>query len=275
MKSLTVIADWADDTLNQQEFRSAMRGLLPSDVYAGVHFAYPQFFNIYHTAFMLDQIALSEERLGKPTEHVIFVNTDPRNAKTAAQSVARGADFLVIKLKSGLTVCGPNKSFCFSLIKPRIKKAYAYQGVEEGSQFRSRDLFPKVIALLMKNTEKELEKQYRKVNLSEIPDMKTKFVGHVDSFGNLKTTWKESDWKHIPYETRIVITLHEYRKEAIYSAHLTNHEPGQLAFYAGSSGEQGNHYMELATLFTLPYISANILFGKPHPGAEVKIEVKK
>jgi len=269
MKRLTILADLAKDTLSRRELVAAILGRLPENSNPRIDFVESEF-NTYHTSFLLSQIVFTEERLGAPQENVIFVNTDPRTDKSEAHEVGLGALFLVAILKSGLIICGPNGGYCFSMIKEKIEQLFVYRGVESGSQFRSRDRFPQVVAPLMEEKEESLNLE--EISLEVIPDLNSKIVAHIDNFGNIKTTFTKNEFEKFAAGTKIKVEINGVKQEVIYTHHLTGHHPGELLFYPGSSGDINNPFMEIANLFSDNYKSASDYFGHPKPGMEVKIK---
>jgi S-adenosylmethionine hydrolase len=190
MKKLIVIADWASDSVNCQEVRTAVEGFLKdSSVTPNITFVSSTPSTI-HTSFITKQIIDIEERYGKPMETVIFQNTDPRIQTKKSVEKAKGAEFIVMRLKSGIYICGPNAGYDFSLIKDKIDEVYHYEGLDKGTQFRSRDLYSRVCAHLMDYMEDELDLTETPSNI--IPEVEGFFVVHLDSYGNMKTNITKS-----------------------------------------------------------------------------------
>src|SRR3990167_7723675 len=109
MKRLVIVADWAADSLTCQEVRSAVEGYLKNHEGRVITFIQSTPSTI-HTAFLVAQVVEVEERFGKPLETVIFQNTDPRLHSDHALKKAEGAKPLILRLKSGLYITGPNAS---------------------------------------------------------------------------------------------------------------------------------------------------------------------
>ncbi|OGK45063.1 hypothetical protein A2957_02075 [Candidatus Roizmanbacteria bacterium RIFCSPLOWO2_01_FULL_38_11] len=244
MKKLTLIADYGNDPLSPVEAWTAIQGNLKD--YHGAQItvvnSYP---STIHTAFLLNQLVQTEERYGIPHETVFFINTDPRIESTEAVEHAEGAKGLIAKLAGGITIIGPNAGYCFSLIKSKIEKAYFYDGLEKGSQFRSRDLYPRVVAHLMDNMEEELDLQ--ESSLDVIPELRGMFVGHIDNYGNIKTTIKHSDFKgKFEYGDTVNITINNGNQKATYVANLFGGNVGELVIYPGSSGDPSDSYLEIS-----------------------------
>jgi len=244
MKKLIVVSDWVDDSLTCAEFSSAVLGFLSESKNAQITFVSSTPSTI-HTSFLINQIVEVEERFGRPLETVIFQNTDPRLQSKTKVEKAQGAKFLVIRLKSGLYLCGPNAGYDFSMIKERIDEVFEYKDFDKGSQFRSRDLYSRVCAHLMEAMEDELDLE--EVLVDVIPDLKGFYIGHIDNFGNIKTTIIHEDLKgKVEYGGYIKIKIGKVIKKVRYVDNLFGGEVGELVIYPGSSGKKDNPYLEIS-----------------------------
>jgi S-adenosylmethionine hydrolase len=244
MKKLIVVSDWVDDSLTCAEFSSAVLGFLNESKTAQITFVSSTSSTI-HTSFLINQIVEVEERFGRPLETVIFQNTDPRLQSKTKVEKAQGAKFLVIRLKSGLYLCGPNAGYDFSMVKERIDEVFEYKDFDKGSQFRSRDLYSRVCAHLMEAMEDELDLE--EVLVDVIPDLKGFYIGHIDNFGNIKTTITHEDLKgKVEYGEYIKIKIGKVVKKVRYVDNLFGGEVGELVIYPGSSGKKDNPYLEIS-----------------------------
>src|SRR3989338_6160597 len=244
MKKCIIIGDYCDDTLVCQELRSAIGGFVKDLTFIQISFVHSNPSTI-HTAFLLSQIVQTEERYGKPQETIIFVNTDPRIESTVGVRESEGARGIIIKLVSGIWVTGPNAGFDFSLIKDKIDAAYTYSGLEKGSQFRSRDRYPRVIAHLMDYMEDDL--QLDEIEANVIPELHGLFVGHIDNYGNIKTTITVDDLKgKYEHGDTLEVEIHGTIHKARYVDNLFGGNVGELVMYPGSSGKPDNAYLEIS-----------------------------
>lgn len=244
MKRLIVIGDYCNDTLVCQELRSAVTGFLKDATCVQISFvhSYP---STIHTSFLLNQVVQTEERYGVPRELVIFVNTDPRIAGEAGVAKAEGAKGVILKLANGITVIGPNAGYCFSFIKSKIETLYTYEGLEKGSQFRSRDLYPPVIAYLMDYLDDEMD--LADGDRALIPDYRGMHVAHVDNYGNIKTTVKHSDFKgKYEYGEEVKVEIRGIKAKATYVDNLFGGGVGTLVIYPGSSGNPDDNFLEVS-----------------------------
>lgn len=272
MKKLIVVADWAHDSLTNQEIRTAVEGYSKDPSQARISFVSSTPSTI-HTSYLLNQVVETEERYGRPLETVIFVNTDPRIQTKTSVEKAEGAEFVVIRLMSSIYVCGPNAGYCFSLIKEKITNVFIYKGLSSGSQFRSRDLYSRVSSHLMDAMEDELELE--EVHSNTIPELRGFFIGHIDNYGNIKITISQEDFKgKYEYGEMVKITINGATKSAKYVRNLFGGTPGELVIYPGSSGKKDNPYLEISVWrhFTEEDATTGLhAFNNPFPGAEITL----
>lgn len=260
MKKLIVISDWASDTLTCQEFRSSVEGFLQKNDHAHIFFVSSTSSTI-NGSFVLSQTVETEERYGKSQETIIFSNIDPRIQN-------KGAEFILIRLKSGIYICGPNAGYVFSMIKSKIDVVLNYKGLGEDTQFRSRDLYSHVCAHLIEEMEDEMELEETHTNV--IPELRGFYVAHTDNFGNIKTTVTLSDLKgKYEFGEEFFVTINRIRKKVRFVTGLFGDEPGVLIIYPGSSGKKDNRYLEISVwrYFTEKNITTGRdIFENPHPG---------
>lgn len=272
MKKLIVIADWVKDSLSCQEFKSAFEGNLTTNEKSDIFFVSSTPSTI-HTAFLLFQIVETEERLGRPLNTVIFINTDPRLQSNKLIEKGREAKFVIAKLKSGIFVCGPNAGYSYSMIKSKIEEFFTYEIFNEKTQFRSRDLYSRICAHLVEEKEDELDLE--EYFLSEIPSLDGFYVCHIDNFGNIKTNIKESDLKgKFEIGDLVEIEINKVRKKAKYTQGLFEGNPNELIIYPGSSGVINDKFLEISIwrYFTEKnYITGSEEFKNPKVGEKILI----
>lgn len=270
MKKLIVIADWASDSLTCNEVKIAVEGYLKNSSTTNISFVSSTPSTI-HTSFLLNQIVEDVERFSSPLETVIFQNTDPRLDYKGPTKKAEGAKPLIIKLKSGVYLVGPNSGYDFSMIKDKIEEAYEYKGLNEEGQFHSRDLYARISAHLMDYLEDELELE--EVGIDLIPDLKGFYIGHIDNFGNIKTTITHEDFKgKYEYGDLLSVKINNIVKKAKYVSNLFGGIPGELVIYPGSSGKKDNRFLEISVwrYFTEKDSTTGLhQFNYPKVGSEI------
>ena len=270
MKKLIVVSDWVGDSYTVQEFRSATEGFLKQMDGARMSFVASTPSTI-HTAYIIRQMVLTEERYGKPLETVLFQNTDPRIQATNGVQHAKGAEFVVMKLKSGMYICGPNAGYDFSLIKSSIDELFWYKNLDKGSQFRSRDLYARVSAHLMDEMEDEMDLE--EISTNQIPELTGYHIGHIDNYGNIKTTINVENMKgKCEYGDRVNVSINDVTKQVTYVPNLFGGNPGDLVMYPGSSGDPDNWFLEISVWrhFTEKNPTTGLHeFNYPRPGMEI------
>ena len=256
MKKLIVISDWISDGLRCQELRSIVEGFLNSPSHPAISFVESSHSTI-HAGFLADQIAAIEERFGRPMETVLFVDLPTRTS-----------EFLLVRLKTGMYVVGPNKGYVFSMVKNNAEALFRYPGMEQQSQFRQRDRYYRVIAHLLESKQDDLELE--EVHDSQVPVVQEHIVGHIDSYGNIKTSIPESVIKEkYAYNDVFPLTVQNITKEVRYIESLSQAAVGELVIYPGSAGDMKNPFMDIAmrTNFLEPSAPTAIReFDRPAPG---------
>ncbi len=272
MKKLVIVADLADDTLTCAEVELAIEGYLKNETKPDIIFVSSTPSTI-HTSFLLNQLVIVEERFSRPLETVIFQNTDPRLFADNNLKQAKGAEPLIIRLKSGIYLCGPNAGYDFSLIKDKIDEVFKYKGLNEEGQFHTRDLYSRICAHLMDEMEDELDLEETSTNI--IPELKGFHIGHLDNFGNIKTTIKKQSLKG-KYEIGelVKIKINNIVQKAKYVDNLFAGKVGELVIYPGSSGEINDKFLEITAWQHFGEESAKTgrhFFNDPKPGMTVEI----
>jgi len=272
MKKLVVVADWARDSLTCAEVELAVRGFLKSGEKPDFCFITSTPSTI-HTGFLVNQVIMTEERYGNPLETVIFQNTDPRLFSKEKLEKAKGADPLILKLKSGIYLTGPNAGYDFSFIKNKIDEVFIYRDANEEGQFHSRDLYSRISAHLMEGLEDEMEMEEISSNI--IPELDKYYVAHIDNFGNIKTTIKKEVLKgKYEYGDMVKIEIGKTENKARFVDNLFGGKLGELVIYPGSSGSLDNSFLEVSAW--LHFDEENPKTGKdfflnPRPGMEIKL----
>jgi len=252
MKKLTVISGWASDSLACQEVRTAAQGFLREPTLIDISFVSSTPSTI-HTGFLVRQVVETEERYGRPLETVILQDADPL--------LEPNAELLILRLRSGIHVLGPNVGYGFSFLHDKIDVAFTYPGMNKEGQFRSRDLYARIAAHLMEAREDEMALE--EAHLSMIPRTQDDYIGHIDSLGNMKTTIKKSifEEKHAFGDT-VDIEIGSTMHTATYHKNLFTESDQELVIYPGSSGDSHDPFLE---------ISASERFDKARSGMKVLI----
>lgn len=183
-----LICDYAPGDLAWAEVFSAFSAKLPESV--NMHFTTVASFDTIGTGFALAQLSLADKDL-RPENLVVFANCAPRKDLRQARQNNEGEGLLFSTLKNGVQVLAVNSGHSLSFIKGDIQELWTTKTEEQGSQFRSRDFFPVVVGQAARG-------DYSFVNSrldpgGTISDEPKEVIGYVDSFGNLKTTYRVGD----------------------------------------------------------------------------------
>jgi len=263
MKNAILIADYANDSLTVQELRSTLLGHLNGRAPASISFVSSSP-NTINSSYLLKQILITEEHWGDPNNLVLFVSADARtNLNTASP-------FLLMKHRSGAWVCGPNAGYSFSMIRTEIAYLYKYPNLHEGAQLRSRDLYMRLMALLMMEQDDTMELE--DLHQDAIPALTGFYVGHVDTFGTLKTTVPHSfmKGKHV-IGSSVSVTVGDTTTKAFYTDNLFGFQPGALVIAPGSSGSPDDPLLEIGVWEHLPLLGARKYFQHAAVGLKVQL----
>ena len=259
-----LICDYAPGDLAWSEVYSAMSARLPDN--AMVHFTSVGSFDTIATGFVVAQLALADKDL-RPENLVVFANCAPRRDKKEARSNNAGEGLVCGLTNSGVRVLAVNSGYSMSFIRDQLAELWTVDCEEEGSQFRSRDFFPRALERLVSN-----DKTFRMESLNPqevIRDYPEEVVAYIDSFGNLKTTIRAGDAlpNSLNAGDRIKVRIGTVLRTATVATGSFNVMEGDLAFAPGSSGHDRRFWE-----FFQRGGSAAAEFGYPHVGSNILIE---
>ncbi|MBI2033161.1 MAG: SAM-dependent chlorinase/fluorinase [Candidatus Levybacteria bacterium] len=216
-------------------------------------------FSTISTGFWLAQFAL-----GDHPDTYIFSNTAPRKEDKKAQTNNNGEKLMYVELANGFELMAINAGYNLSFIKKYIKDFFFVKTANEGSQFRSRDIYPLAVAKMIRG-----EKGFRgeKADPSRIPDIPSSVIASIDGYGNIKTTIHNSETQYTPGQ-KLSVSIGGKTQVAIYTDGVFNIHEGELAFAPGSSGHK-DRFMELfvrggsaAKFFSDPSLETNITISE-------------
>lgn len=254
-KSLFLISDYGTGDPAFAEVMLQFRTLVP-DV-----FTYPQSvpaFSTINTGFWIYQIAM--------TPHIkntyIFSNTAPRKEKKEAMKNNLGEKLMYAKLRNGFELMAINAGHCFSFIKPHIEHLCYVNVANEGTQFRSRDIYPHGVARMINGSSDIFGET---ADPSLLPDAPQDVIASIDGYGNIKTVIRKSQVT-LTLGKEVNVTINNTTHQAQYTDGSFNVHEGELAFAPGSSGHD-DPFMELfyrgksaASLFNNPHVEDAITF---------------
>jgi hypothetical protein len=264
MAHLHLICDYAPGDMAWAEISSAFAARLPQAV--RMHQCSVSSFDTVATGFILAQLALGGADL-RPNELIIFANCAPRKDIKAARPNNEGEGLLFASTKTGVQIVAVNSGFSLSFVRDELQDLWSTDAEEHGSQFRSRDFFPRVVAAAVSG---KFEFIGHKLDpLTVIPEPPASCIGYVDSFGNIKTTIRAEDplIADLQPGSRLKVRIGKEIRAATVATGSFNVLEGELAFAPGSSG----HDRRFWELFKRGG-SAWQEFREPPTGAKVHLD---
>ena len=219
-------------------------------------------FDTISAGFCVAQLALTEG----PPGRVVYHNVAPRQDEDDPRPANEGEDLAAAWTEDGTIVAGPNAGHVYSFLRDQVRRLHAVDIPGTGSQFRSRDFFPALIAELVHGEERSLRQA---LGPDAVPPVPERTVVYVDGYGNLKTSWSEPP---APGGSSVEVTIGGAACTATVSDGTFEVASDELAFAPGSSGwrlRQGGERRFYELL--LRGGSAAALFGHPRAGARVEI----
>jgi S-adenosylmethionine hydrolase len=193
-------------------------------------------FSTINTGYWIYQFAMN----GDLKNTYIYSNTAPRKEEKEAQKNNRGEKLMYAKLKNGFEIVAVNAGYVFSFVKPEIQE-FCYANIpNEGSQFRSRDIYPEAVAKVI---QKDASIFGEKGDIASIPDFPTDRIASVDGYGNIKLTTRRSEVTYSAGQ-RLVVEIGNVKHQATFTDGSFNIEEGQVAFSPGSTGHN-DKFMEI------------------------------
>jgi hypothetical protein len=216
--------------------------------------------------FCVAQLGLNEA----PPGTIVYHNVAPREDDEEARPGNEGERLAYALLPTGVRVVGANAGYAFSFVRGAAEELRWASVGTEGSQFRSRDLFPKAAAAIVSGQPDALAEE---VSPSDVPDLPAHRLAYADGYGNLKTTI-ESGADGTPASGSVVrVGIGDVELEASASDGSFEVEEGRLAFAPGSSGWTGASGAQTAWIeLFLRGGNAWEEFGRPPVGSEIKTE---
>jgi hypothetical protein len=178
--------------------------------------------------FCIAQLALNPA----PEGMVIFHNIAPRADDEGARQENEGEELVYASLPNGVRVVGVNAGYTFSFLRDEAEELRRVNVPAEGSQFRSRDLFPEAAFRVLRGDHDSLGESIGKTDIPAVPSRQ---VAYIDGYGNLKTTIAEGE-HGLENGQRLRVKIGRETLAAVVSDGSFAVEPGTIAFAPGSSG---------------------------------------
>jgi len=259
-----IVADYSPGDLAFAEMISALMKELPDHFHTwGTSVAS---FDTIALGFEVAQLGLQDESL-RPKHTIIYGNCAPRKDRNEPRKNNEGEGILFARLNNGVPILVVNSGFSLSFVRNDISELWTVNVDRAGSQFRSRDIFPPLVGKVARE-----EFDFLGAILdptSVIPEEPRGVVGYVDSFGNIKTTYRQGDQElsELQPGQQIGITIHGITRPAIVATESFNVQDGETAFGPGSSG-RGIRYFEIFRRGE----SIHEAYRKPPVGSKISLE---
>ena len=255
--------DYAPGDLALAEVVSALSAEIPADYHW--HTTSVASFDTISTGFVTAQLA----RVSHDNSNlIIYANCAPRKDLKIARANNEGEGLLYGVLTNGVKIFIVNSGHSLSFVKSDLRELRKVNVSDAGSQFRSRDNFPKAIGSYLAEDYSILGEELDPMKV--IPDAPTSAIGYVDSFGNLKTTIRDGDEliQKITSGQRLSIEINGVTMLATASTGSFNVQEGDIAFSPGSSGHD-KRYWEIFQRGA----SAWRTYKKPSPGSKIDVKL--
>ncbi|HVG35740.1 MAG TPA: SAM hydroxide adenosyltransferase [Pyrinomonadaceae bacterium] len=185
-------------------------------------------FQTLAAGFCIAQLGLNEA----PAGTIIYHNVAPRADDEEARSGNAGERLAFARLATGVRVIGVNAGHAFSFVREQAEELRWAAVAAEGSQFRSRDLFPQAAGAIALGQPDGLGEEIDRSDIEVVPKNR---IAYIDGYGNLKTTIS-SDENSINSGSKVRVRIGKGERTATASDGSFEVEQGELAFAPGSSG---------------------------------------
>jgi len=215
-------------------------------------------FSTVATGFWIEQLGVHNPAFEGLT---IYSNTAPRAGDSAPRQFNEGEGLCYLELDNGAPVLAIDGGYNFSFVRDHVREFRAVNAPREGSQFRSRDFFPARVAEIAAG---DLNSLGEELSIDTIPSKPEAAVCHVDGYGNLKTSIRDSGFD--PAEERLTVEIDSRTRTALHRNAVFEVGEGNLVVAPGSAGGE-DPYLEIVQRGG----SAARLFDEPSPGATITV----
>lgn len=221
-----IIADYGHGDLAFAEVVQRIKSYLPD---AELVLTPVPAFSTLAAGFCVAQLGLNEA----PAGTLIYHNVAPRTDAQEARQSNAGERLAFARLPTGVRVIGVNAGEAFSFVRDAAAELRWAAVSAEGSQFRSRDLFPQAAARIALGQPEALAEE---IPSADIPDVPANRIAYIDGYGNLKTTIQAGTEGDARSGSSVRIRINKSERQATISDGSFAVEHGQMAFAPGSSG---------------------------------------
>jgi len=259
-----IVADYGQGDLAFAEVVQRIKRYLPD---AEMMLTPVPSFSTLAAGFCVAQLGLNDP----PAGTLIFQNVAPRLDDKRARAGNAGERLAYARLITGVRVIGVNAGYAFSFLREVSEELRWVSVPAEGSQFRSRDLFPQAIAEMVQGRADILAE---KIPFDKIPEIPKNRIAYIDGYGNLKTTLDRESFRQ-PAGASLVVRIGKADHKVIAAPASFGVPFGEMALAPGSSGwrDAGGKEIRWMELF-LRGGNAWEAFGRPPVGASIEIDFK-
>lgn len=238
------------------------------DLHPTIHITAVDFSDTVAGGFWIYQFLMGKSE----NQHLVcYSNIAPRKVKRAAMTNNSGEGLKYARLTNGAEVIAVNSEYVFSFIKPYLQEFKEIEVSNQGTQFRSRDNYPTIVAEVMHGNYAHIGDN---LPLSHIPDVPTHRIAWIDGYGNIKTTIRRSQVQFEP-GSRIHIEINGVIWTGIMATGSFGVHHGELAFAPGSSGYD-DPFMEIfLRRHIVRDVSAFDVFNHPKCGDAISISLEE
>ena len=263
---LHLICDYAPDGLEFAEIATRLRNHLADPGAVLMQQTATPPLDTVAVGFVTGQLALG------PTERrmVVFGNSAPRRDRSESSEANLGRGLRYARLDNGVEVVSVSSEYAFSFVKDNIVEYREVASPAAGSQFRSRDYFPKYVAAVVDRDYSALGDELEPATIEEIPPP---MVAWTDGFGNIKTTMRKSDLDAagLAVGSPVLVTLNGVTLAGIVSDGGFTVERGVLAVNVGSSGYDDPFIELFLRVHHMSEKTAAVRFDYPEGGSRLEL----
>lgn len=184
-------------------------------------------FDTVATGFFLAQIGINS-RLGE--RHIFYVNTAPRHDDGNPRKDAAGEALVYARIFNGVRIIAVNSGHSLSFVKDAAVETRIFNIENAGSQFRSRDFYPRALRGILAG-----ESQILSDRAPVIPDLPKNVLCYEDGYGNLKLSVDPGDVADLSGGL-VDLTIGGQTRRMRAGASIFDVRDGELCFAPGSSG---------------------------------------
>jgi hypothetical protein len=228
---LHLVCDYAPDGLEFAEIKTRLHHHLGEPSAVLIHQTATPPLDTIAVGFVTAQLALAPVA----ARTVIFGNSAPRRDRHEMATENRGRRLQYARLRNDVEIVSVSSEFAFGFVKGEVAEYREVISPDAGSQFRSRDFFPRRVAAIVDGDRSVLGAELDPATIEAAPP---NLVAWTDGFGNIKTSMRRSHLRAAGYETedRVLVTLNGVTLPGVVADGGFTVERGMLAVSIGSSG---------------------------------------